>query len=79
MPRWRENAEQREAEGAEAIEPASDAAELLDRFERALPVEADVAADAEDADYFVIRRQVPVKKGKWRLLPEELEERDGDD
>lgn len=79
MPRWRENADQPESDDAEAAKPVSDAAEFRDRIERAQPVELDPAVDVEAADYFVIRRQIPVTKGKWRLLPEQLEERDAGD
>ncbi len=74
--RWRENADQQSSDEPEAAEPASDAAELRDRVERAQPVAAGDPADSEDPDYFVIRRQYPVMKGKWRLLPEELQQPD---
>jgi hypothetical protein len=29
-------------------------------------------------DYFVIRRQVPVKKGKWPMVSKEVEEAEGE-
>jgi hypothetical protein len=79
MPRWRENADPPQAAGAEVPERPSDVDALRDRIERAQPVERDGAVGLEDADYFVIRRQVPVTKGKWRLLPDELQRSDSDE
>jgi hypothetical protein len=39
--------------------------------------EARPASDA--ADYIVIRRQVPVRKGKWRMVSKEVEEADSEE
>ena len=39
--------------------------------------EARLGLDA--ADYVVVRRQVPVTKGKWRMVSKEVEESDSED
>lgn len=50
------------------------AAALRARVEAAQPVpEADRHLPDGKPDYMAVRRRVPVRKGKWRLLPEELE------
>lgn len=81
-PDWREIAKRRESDlgglrdedaGREAV------AEVRRRFEQARPVPNQDAASlsGDGPDYFVIRRQVPVKKGKWRMVSKEVEEADG--
>ena len=53
----------------------STAAELTARIEAATPV-TDPPADAgaSDADYFLLTRQVPATKGKWRMVPKDVED-----
>ena len=54
--------------------------EIKERLKRAQPIanpEAFFGGDA--ADYVVIRRQVPVTRGKWRMVPREVEEAENDD
>jgi hypothetical protein len=47
-------------------------AEVRARLDGARPVTDTEPRDGEP-DYVVIRRQVPARKGKWRLVPEEVE------
>ena len=77
-PDWREDAEtpeqiltRRRATGQDA---GGSAAEFRARIENAAPLAPGQAAryDGEPA-YVVIARQVPIYKGKWRLVPEEAE------
>lgn len=77
-PDWREHASAPEEilERRRAAPASGDfVPELRERLESAEPVGAadDPAADGEP-DYIVIARQVPVQKGKWRLLPEGIED-----
>lgn len=38
--------------------------------------EAETPASGDEADYAIIARQVPVRKGKWRMISKEVEEAD---
>jgi hypothetical protein len=73
-PDWREAAARQEAE---VIEPREDGDERVAELTREL-AEAEPAPErvlgSEEADYTVITRQVPVKKGKWRMVSKEIEE-----
>jgi hypothetical protein len=75
-PGWRDDAETPEQvlERWQAMQDEGLAAEFRSRVEAAQPV-ADGERQLADGepDYIVIRRQVPVRKGKWRLVPEEAE------
>jgi hypothetical protein len=81
-PDWREVARRQEAElgkprdedtGRETV------AEVRRRFEEARPVtDQEASLAGAGPDYFVIRRQVPVKKGKWRMVSKEVEEAEGE-
>lgn len=82
-PDWRDGAETPEqvlARRRAAQQEEGSAAEFRARIESAQPV-ADAAAPLEDGepDYVVISRQVPVQKGKWRLLPEGIETAEEED
>lgn len=82
-PDWREIAKGQETElGKPRAEGAGldDVAEIRSRLDQARALSEDEAHQAADApDYFVIRRQVPVQKGKWRMVSKEVEEADSVD
>lgn len=76
-PDWRDAAETPEqilARRSSAKEGAGNIDDLRTRIESAQPA-PDRRREPRNTepDYFVIRRQVPIQKGKWRLLPEEVE------
>jgi hypothetical protein len=80
-PDWREIAKKREAELGKPREESSDSTTLDDikeRLAKAEPV-SNVAEPEGGADYFVISRRVPARKGKWRIVSEEIEDRDSED
>ena len=81
-PDWRDIARQREAEVGEPRDEARDqetVAEMRARVESARPVPAEPAElPSDEADYVIIRRQVPIKKGKWRMVSREVEEAEAD-
>jgi hypothetical protein len=82
-PRWRDGAQtpqqvlerrraaKQEERGAAALRASVEAAKPITEDDRHL-------SDSEP-DYVSIRRQVPVRKGKWRLLPEEIEKVEEED
>jgi hypothetical protein len=65
----RRRAAKQEGRGAAAFRARLEAAQPATEVDRALP-------DGEP-DYMAIRRQVPVRKGKWCLVPEEAESVEG--
>jgi hypothetical protein len=77
-PDWRDQArspeEILERRQASASSESETVAEMRERIEGAELVADDVAPPGAEPDYFVIRRRVPVQKGKWRLLPDGIEE-----
>jgi hypothetical protein len=38
--------------------------------------ESELRRDSDDSDFIVIQRMVPVRMGKWRILPPEVEQRE---
>jgi hypothetical protein len=81
-PDWREIAKQQEAQlGTPRHEDADreTVADLTRRFEEARPVsEQQTSLREDDPDYLFIRRWVPATKGKWRIVPKEAEEAEGE-
>ncbi len=79
-PDWRETAEEQEARRGKPRDEEADRTTLADmkgRVESAQPVpEAVVPASGDEADYAIIARQVPVRKGKWRMVSQDVEEAD---
>jgi len=79
-PDWREIAAEQEARCGKPRDGEAERTTLADmkgRVESAQPVpEAEVPASGDEADYAIIRRQVPVRKGKWRMVSQEVEEAD---
>jgi hypothetical protein len=82
-PDWRDIAAVRESERGKGRGEADDRKTLADmrtRVDSAEPVtEAEAPLSGDEADYVIIRRQVPVQKGKWRMVSWEVEEAEGDD
>jgi hypothetical protein len=81
-PDWREIAAAQETERGKPRSDESDRKTLEDmrsRVESAERVtEAEIPLSGDDADYVIIGRQVPVRKGKWRMVSEEVEEAEAD-
>lgn len=81
-PGWRDQARSPEQilEGRQAVASSESetVTELRERIEGAEPVGAEVPNPGPEPDYVVIRRKVPVQKGKWRLLPEGIEDEEDD-
>src|SRR6185295_19857457 len=74
-PDWRETAKSQEANvdkplDAEALKSGT---EVKDALERAHPVPDQAAEQAGGPDYMTISRYVPAQKGKWRIVPEEVD------
>lgn len=74
---WRQGAETPEEIYArrqeQSAEGDSAVATIRERLDSAEQVGEGLDALAGDPDYVVIARQVPVRKGKWRLVPEDAE------
>jgi hypothetical protein len=52
--------------------------ELRERIEQAQQLVGPAGQGGGGPDYVVIRRRVPVKKGKWRTVSKDVEEADSD-
>jgi len=79
-PDWRQISTEREAERGTPRDEIADQ-ETIDewrgRIEAATPVEpeeAELKLAGEEADYAIVAQQVPIKKGKWRMVPREAED-----
>ncbi len=76
---WRESAQQKQAELGKPRDNDADrltVAEMRARIDEAEAVPNGGELAQDEPDYFVIRRQVPVRKGKWRMVSKEVEEAD---
>jgi hypothetical protein len=80
-PDWREIANGNEAELGKPRDEDADretVAELNRRIDAARPLSGhDTGFVEEGPDYILIRRWVPTKKGKWRMVSKEVEEAGG--
>jgi hypothetical protein len=79
-PDWRDGAETPEqilARRASAPTEGHEVDEVRTRVETAQPVGNSETQLEGEPDYVVLRRQMPVHRGKWRLLPEEVVNADG--
>lgn len=76
LPAWKH----REGKPAEVKIPPQGEQELLAEFraltEAPAAPESELPRDSDDSDFVVIQRMVPVRMGKWRILPPEVEERE---
>ncbi|MGO9455379.1 MAG: hypothetical protein ACLQDV_30675 [Candidatus Binataceae bacterium] len=71
LPGWRNRMTHKPEESAESK------AELLDRLRRMDTAQDDESGEQFDADsarFLSVSRQVPIRKGKWRLISREAEE-----
>lgn len=71
LPRWRKNA-------TEPIQMSPEDEKKLVEHLKSLEKDAKVdnssePVGAQEADHLIIKRRVPLRKGKWRLLPPEVE------
>lgn len=77
-PDWREVAKTREAELGKPRDERADQKtldDLKERLSKAEPVsEEEVDSSVRGPDYFVTSRRVRVKKGKWRMVSQEVED-----
>jgi hypothetical protein len=74
---WRDVAAEREAVLNDPFDPDAGKEtvdELTTRMTEAQPLPPGIADQATvDPDYFFLTRHVPAKKGKWRIVPAEVE------
>jgi len=51
------------------------ALDFLNKLEKETrPVRGGISITSDKADYVQFKRKVPIRKGKWRILPQEVEE-----
>jgi hypothetical protein len=81
QPNWREIAKRRESELGKPRDEAAEKAALemiKQRMADAETLPQDAIEPRGGADYFITSRRVPAKKGKWRMVSEEIEEGEGE-
>lgn len=81
-PDWRKIAQQRESELGKPRDEAAEKTTLEEIKLRIADAEAlppDATEPEGGADYFITSRRVPAKKGKWRMVSQEIEEAEGED
>lgn len=72
---WRQNAHLKQERSS--VEDAKLLAYLKKMTESAKPLPKTMSLPAEETDYMVIEHNIPVRMGKWRMLPREVEEAEG--
>lgn len=82
-PDWRETAKEQEAKRGQPKDDeagSTTVAELRKRIEQAQPAVGQMPGVGDsEPDYVIVRRLVPVKKGKWRMVSREVEEAGDED
>ncbi len=81
-PAWREAARKREAELGKPRDEAAEKItldEIKQRLAKAEPLAEEAGEPEGGADYFITSRRVPARKGKWRMVSEEVEKAEGGD
>jgi hypothetical protein len=82
-PDWRETAKEQEAKRGQPKDEEvgrRTVAELRERIEQAQPAVGQMPGVGDsEPDYVIVRRLVPVKKGKWRMVSREVEEAGDED
>lgn len=74
LPVWRKHSEQRKSGQTDREMPDEKLLAQMKGLEKAV-TEADLQSiNSDDADYVVFKRSVPVQKGKWRIMPEGIED-----
>jgi hypothetical protein len=77
---WREQAKASEADRGRPRDGERDRrtiAEWTTRLDAARPAPEGPAALTREPDYIIMQQQVPVAKGKWRMVSKEIEEAEG--
>ena len=70
MRGWRGAAAAPEAEDDRGPENRMTPERLVDIVEKSVPIES-----TAESEYVMITRKAPIRKGRWRLMPPEVEQR----
>lgn len=75
LPIWRKHDAQKKAETDFPKDSDKKLVEHLNKVEKeSVPIQTEKPITADEADYVMFKREMPVRKGKWRLIPPEAEE-----
>lgn len=75
LPIWRKHSAEKHAE-KKSPEDSKKLVEHLNNLEKnSQPIVTDNPVTADEADHVMFRRYMPIRKGKWRLLPPEVEKK----
>lgn len=75
LPIWRKHSSEKRIE-KKSPEDSKKLVERLNNLEKnSQPIVSDNPVTADEADHVMFSRSMPLRKGKWRLLPPEVEEK----
>ena len=75
LPVWRKHSQQKKTKTDFPKDSDKGLVEHLNKIEEeSVPVNTKEQITADEADHVIFQRIMPVKKGKWRLVPPEVEE-----
>ena len=75
LPIWREQAAMKKVEPDSSKQSDKKLIDNLNRLvKEARTLQSTSSVKSDEADHVIFQRMVPAKKGKWRLLPPEVEE-----
>lgn len=75
LPIWRQHSAQRKTKTDFSKESDKELVEHLNKLEKeSVPIQTEKQITADEADHVMFQRVIPIKKGKWRLVPPEVEE-----
>lgn len=75
LPIWRKHSAQRKTKTDFPKETDKELVNHLNKIEKeSIPIQTEKQITADEADHVMFQRIMPLKKGKWRLFPPEVEE-----
>lgn len=74
LPIWRKHSEQKRKEKKDPEESRKLVQHLNHVEKESQPFQSTPSITADEADHVMFKRTMPLRKGKWRLLPPEVEE-----
>jgi len=75
LPLWRKHREKKSEPPISEDSEKEIVKNLKKNLKEAVPIDSNIQLTSDNADYTLFKRMVLIKKGKWRILPHEVEKR----
>ncbi|KKS06020.1 MAG: hypothetical protein UU59_C0037G0005 [candidate division WWE3 bacterium GW2011_GWE1_41_27] len=76
-PSWRKSAENCKPEKSIVLKPDSLLLKHLNELEeKSIEVDSRILENMDEADHLIVKHMVPVQKGRWRILPKGIEDKE---